>query len=168
MDKHCLCFNSRPLYSVQFCIYLYLMLRWPDCFEKKNDKRHSGNCKSVDSPGHVNYTVPVMIIVSLCFHVCLFFRLIYIPCGLVGCSCFPGIVDFFWFIAAVFLWFESLFLSFITFSVNKHLSLYFALIICLFPGVSLWFLVFSIGSQCFPVGPYRCARETVPCKSLVG
>ncbi len=58
----------------------------------------------------------------------------------VGCSCFPVIVDFILFIAAVFLWFVSLSLSFITSSANKQVSLYFPLIICLFPGVSQWFL----------------------------
>ncbi len=132
--------------------------------KKKINKRDLGICKSIDNLGHVNDTV----IVSLCPHFFFFFCLIYVSRGLVGCSCFPVIVDFFLFIAAVFLWFVSLFLSFIIFSANKQLFVYFPLIICLFPGVSLWFLVFSVGSQCFPVGPYRRARETVPCKSLVG
>ncbi len=115
------------------------------------------NCKSVDSLGHVNYTVPVMILVSLCLHVfffvclfvCLFVYFLLLLLLLffcvqyifpVGCSCFPVIVDFILFIAAVFLWFVSLSLSFITSSANKQVSLYFPLIICLFPGVSQWFL----------------------------
>ncbi len=36
-------------------------------------KSDLGNCESADSLGHVNYTVTVMINVSLCLHFFLFF-----------------------------------------------------------------------------------------------
>ncbi len=40
-------------------------------------KRDKGNCESVDSLGHVNYTVTVMIIVSLCLHFLLLFVAVF-------------------------------------------------------------------------------------------
>ncbi len=60
--------------------------------KKKMIKGDLGNCKSVDRLGHVNYTVPVMIIVSLCLHVFLFF-----------CFFFASNIYFLWGDVAVFL-----------------------------------------------------------------